>query len=133
MTTFQSLIDTFAEKFDETMSLQENGTLGILFNDDMLVQIELDSNESHLMVGGFIATVPPGKYREKVFFEALKENSTLDETYSCLCYANDESELVLFSKLSFHALSAEHLYDYLELFVEKASRWKLMVDKGKFD
>lgn len=132
MSTFQELIDTFAEKFDESMTVQENGTIGILFNDEVLVQIELDSNESHLFIGGFIATVPPGKYREKVFYEALKENSQIDPTASCLCYASDESELALYSKLSFHALTADQLYDYLELFVEKSLYWRRMVDQGKF-
>src|SRR5262245_58766423 len=60
------------------------------------IQFELDRSSQFLIVGADLGAVPPGKYRENLFREALKANDMPHPIHGILAYSKKTDHLVLF-------------------------------------
>lgn len=95
------------------------------------LKIEDDERMSRLLVGSFICDVPPGKFREKIFKELLKENN-LFPRIGTFGYCQRNNSLTLISYLPYAGLQGTSLADFLTEFIEKSVAWKRGVETGQF-
>lgn len=108
-----------------------NNSCLISLPNGLKVQIELDKSGSCITIGTDIGFVPPGRYRENVFREALKANGQpYPQRNGILAYSRQADRLVLFEMLSLKDLTGEKIASALALLNEKALIWKEALARG---
>lgn len=124
------MVDKFAELLKELsvhlgteLHIDHNGSCLVVFDDKIKVQLELDKDLENLIVFSSLCTIPPGKFRENVLTDALKENDKFPfiATFS---YLEKENSLAMFNFLYFAELHIESLISYLTTFVELATLYQ---------
>lgn len=88
------------------------------------IQLELDRGGHFLILGADLGEVPPGKYRENLFKEALKANEMPYPLHGILAYSKKSEHLILFEKLYARELNGEKVFAALTPFAEKALIWE---------
>lgn len=94
------------------------------------IQIEEDEPKDRLLIATFVCEIPPGKFREKVLCETLKENNLYPRT-GTFSYCQRNNKLALFSYAYYPGLTADNFADFLGTFIEKAITWKTAVETGQ--
>ncbi|MCH9613241.1 MAG: hypothetical protein SP1CHLAM54_02390 [Chlamydiia bacterium] len=130
MTPFEHLIKGLSLTFDEAIGTDDGRTCRFRVNGKFSVQLELDPGLEKVMVGCMISEIPPGKYRENVLKEALKENNELPPRHGTLAYLDRNNFLTLFDYLPVKTMTPEAMTTYLVLFIEKADAWYTAIQEG---
>ena len=99
-------------------------------NGELHVQLKEDESNSRILVGAFLGDVPPGKFRENILKETLKENS-LFPRMGTFGYSERNNQLALFSHVYFEGLRGDTMADFLEPFFEKAFSWRTALQTGQ--
>lgn len=94
------------------------------------IQLEFDKGGQFLVLGADLGTVPPGKYRENLFREALKSNDLPYPNHGTLAYSKKSDHLILFEKISSVDLTGEKIAAELTPFSEKAITWRDALQKN---
>ncbi len=126
---FLILLNSLSEKLEIDLQLDKNGACTILYEDDLKVQLELDSTLENLIVFSSLFTLAPGKFREDVLLNALKANDTFPYV-ATFSYFEPDSSLAFHNFLKFETLTVDILVSYLSTFVELASRYKKAIEQG---
>jgi len=92
------------------------------------IQLELDRTGQSLVIGCDLGSIPPGKYRENLFREALKSNGLPHPRFGTFAYSKQTDHLVLFDTLNAKDLSGENVAEYLVHFVDKLIIWRNAID-----
>ena len=100
------------------------------FDDEVAIQIDLDSNADRILIGSQLGRITPGVYRERLFTNALQANGVTLEPHGILAFSEKNDTMVLFQFLELQWLTGETLYDFLQLFREHASVWKKALATG---
>lgn len=108
----------------------DQNTCVIPFSDGVTIQVELDQQEKHLIVGSLLGVIEPGHYRNSLFQAALIANGLPSPRYGTLAYSSKSKNLVLYDALDMRELTGEKVADYLGFFLEKARIWKQAIDGG---
>lgn len=129
---FQNLLSDLSEKIelDVDLLVDKNKACSILFEDNIQVQLELDSSSENLLIFCSITEIPPGKFRENVLLDALKANDEFP-FIAILSYFEPDSSIALYNFLDFASLSADVLASYLSIFVELALKYKKAIERGQ--
>lgn len=101
-----------------------NNSCRIRLKNTLDIQLELDRSGQFIILGADLGTVPPGKFRENFFREALKANDMPYPNHGTLCYSKKSDHLVIFEKLSTNELNGEKVAAEITPFSEKALIWK---------
>lgn len=127
---FDELLKELSIQLDIELHLDHNGACLIDFDEKVKVQLELDKSLENLIVFSSLCQIPPGKFRENVLCDALKENDKFPyiATFS---FFEKESSLVLFNFLSFANINAEILSSYLTTFVDLAYLYQDAISHGQ--
>ncbi|MCX7998620.1 MAG: CesT family type III secretion system chaperone [Leptospiraceae bacterium] len=99
-------------------------------NHSLIVELKESDNKEMLRLLTFVSEVPPGKFREMIFLETLKENFSLPRKF-IFSYVTKNNQLAIGSYLYFNGLTGSGLADFLERFLEKAFSWKTAISTGK--
>ena len=102
----------------------------LVVNGELHVQLKEDDNKDRILVAAFISEIPPGKFRETVLKETLKENN-LFPRIGTFCYSERNNQLALYSYVYFEKLDGDKMADFLEKFLEKAFSWKTALQTGQ--
>jgi hypothetical protein len=94
------------------------------------LHIQLKEDENRILVATFIAEIPPGKFRENIFKETLKENNLSPRT-GTFGYSERNNQLAFFSHVYFQGLRGDTMADFLEAFLEKAFSWRTALQTGQ--
>jgi len=127
---FEDLLVDLSELLDTELLADSNNACSIIFDETLEVQLELDESEENLIVYSSICPVPPGKFRENVLLQALKENDKFP-FIGILGYYEAETSLCLFNYLYFDDMTPDLLSSYLSLFVEYAFLYREAISKGQ--
>jgi hypothetical protein len=100
-----------------------NNTCLLRLKSGLIIQIELDKGGQFLILGADLGTVPPGKYRELLFREALKANGLPYPIHGILCYSRKSDHLVIYEKIPLRDLNGEKIAAEITPFAEKAFLW----------
>lgn len=96
----------------------------IKFPDGLEVQMELDGQGLELTMASNLGVLPPGKYRENVFREAMRANGMPLPLMGVFAYSKKADSLVLFQRVPTKDLSGDKINTALLPFLEKARYWK---------
>jgi hypothetical protein len=107
-----------------------NNTCQIRLKSGLDIQIELDKSGQFIVLGADLGTVPPGKYRENLFREALKANDMPYPNHGTLAYSKKSDHLVLFERMNIKDLNGEKVAVEITPFSEKALIWKDALQRG---
>jgi hypothetical protein len=132
MDLFESLLHELGQIMKiEDLRPDEHNTCLIRFREGGLeVQIEPYQKGEFLLIGSTIGVLPPGRYRESVFREALKANGLPPPRHGTFAYIAKSDRLVLFSLLSLREINGEKIASFLTPFMEKALSWKQQIEHG---
>ena len=132
MDLFESLLQELGHAMKiEDLRPDEHNTCLIRFRDGGLeVQLEPFEKGEFLLIGSTIGVIPPGRYRENVFREALKANGLPPPRHGIFAYIAKSDRLVLFSMLSLREINGEKIAAFLTPYMEKALIWKQHIERG---
>ncbi len=99
-------------------------------NGELHVQLKEDERNDRILIAAFLAEIPPGKFRENVLKETLKENN-LFPRIGTFSYSERNNQLAFFSHVYFEGLKGDTMADFLEAFLEKAFSWRTALQTGQ--
>jgi len=122
------LVGTLLEELGRSLKIanlhpDSNNSCMIRLESGLIIQIELDKGAQFILVGADLGTVPPGKYRENLFREALKTNDLPHPNHGILCYSKKSDHLILYQKIFLKDLNGEKIAAEITPFSEKAYTW----------
>jgi len=128
---FGSLLQELAHslEIDELHPDRNNSCLFTLKSGQKL-QLELDRSTQFLIIGADLGVVPPGKYRENLFREALKANDLTPPLHGILAFSQKSDSMILFEKISIRDLTGEKIAGEITPFAEKATLWSEAIKNG---
>ncbi|MGE5196220.1 MAG: CesT family type III secretion system chaperone [Anaerolineae bacterium] len=129
MDRFEELLRELGEIIDVPLYPDNHRLCRLNIGDFLHVQLECDLLKEQLLIATFIGEIPPGKFRENILKEALKDNSDLPHV-GTLAYSERNNQLALFNYLPLSELNGEKIAQSLEGFIEKADSWRIALERG---
>lgn len=130
MDRFAILLDDLGTLIDVPLHPDHHRACILLINNQLHVHITEEENKDRLMIAAFVSEVPPGKFRENILKEALKENN-LFPRLGTFSYSDRNNQLALVSYIPLAGLRGDNFADFLEKFFEKSFSWKTGVETGQ--
>lgn len=128
---FDSLLQELGKSMQiEDLHLDSSGTCLIAFPSGLEVYIEPYRQGNFMLISTNVGEVPPGRYREDVFKEALKANGISHPRHGTFAFSDQTGQLILFALLSLNELNGEKIATFLTPYMEKAVSWKNMISSG---
>jgi hypothetical protein len=115
----------------ENLTPDSNDSCLLRLESGLIIQIEMDHGGQFLILGADLGTVPPGKYRENLFREALKSNNLPHPLNGIFCYSKKSDHLVLYEKIHIKDLNGEKIAAEITPFAEKAYKWSEALMRGE--
>lgn len=107
------------------LEVDENGFCAINYpNMNLKVEFKADDHNLYLEIFCQLGEVPPGRFREDVFHEALRANELPYPRYGNFGYHAGNNNLVLWELLPLKELRASDLAEYLAKFMMKGNEVK---------
>lgn len=133
------IIDNFGMLLQELATIlkidplipDSHNTCLVRFKEGVNVQLEPDKGGVNLLIGAQLGTVPPGRYREDIYREALRANGLPLPRVGTLAYSRQADALVLFELMPLKDLTGTKLADFLQSFLAKALIWQEALIKGE--
>jgi len=92
------------------------------------VHLEYEPNQDRILIASFLCDVPPGHFREEVFLESLKSNSSIN-SFGSFGFEETQNKLAFFIYIP-ALVPTQQLADILAHFIEEGKKWKVAVDTG---
>jgi len=129
---FESLLDELAKALEiEKLTPDENNSCIIKFENELEIQIEPLDTGSFLFINVDLGEMPPGRYREEVFREALKANGMETPRHGTFCYSDQSDHLMLYKLIPLQDITGERVAAFLTPFMEKAVKWKETLENNE--
>jgi len=130
MDRFAILLDDLGGLIQVPLHPDAKRTCRLNIDNKLHIQIEDQDNFDRILVAAFLSEVPPGKFRETVFKETLKENNFYPRL-GTFAYSKRTNMLTLFSHVYYEGLDGNNFADFLTAFIEKSLAWKSGVETGR--
>lgn len=130
MDKFQQLLWDLGEHIDLALHVDKNGACNLMLDNNLEIQMQMDKHGEKLLVCAFLGEVPPGRFRENVFKDALKVNGHY-RPFGSLAFYEKRNKLILQQFFPVETLNGEKLFQHLELFIEEAEEWREALASGK--
>lgn len=108
-----------------------NNSCLIKFKNGLQVQIEPDRRGDCLILGCDIGVIPPGRYRENIFREALKANGFTPPKAFHFAYSRKSDKLVLMAFLLLRHINGQKVYEQLLILIKQGESWKEALTRGE--
>ncbi len=132
MDLFESIMNEFGKVIGLDLHPDKNQACLIqLPNDGPAIQIELDKTGNFVVLVSNIGFIPPGRYRETVFKEALRVNNQPHPRNGTFAYSKKADQLVLLEQIPVKDINGEKLASVYTPFTEKAAQWKEAITHGE--
>jgi hypothetical protein len=130
MDKFAILLADLSALIDVELHPDHNRCCALNVNNVMHVQLQEEENKDRILIGAFLGELPPGKFREILLKETLKENNLFSRV-GVFCYSPRNNQLAFFSYFPLSTLTANLLADSLEAFLDRAFSWKTALETGQ--
>ena len=129
---FGTLLEELGKSLDvPNLHPDINNSCLIKMKNGQTLQLEIDPHHQFLVIGADLGIVPPGKYRENLFKEALKANDMPHPLDGILAYSKKTDSLILFKKIYLTNLNGETIAVSIIPFLEKADLWSTALSRGE--
>jgi hypothetical protein len=130
MDRFAILLDDLAELLTIPLHPDHLRCCSLYINNAIHIQLQEEENKDRILISAFIGELPPGKFREILLKETLKENN-LFPRIGTFCYSARNNQLSFFTYASMPGLRGDLLADLLELFLDYVFSWKIALETGQ--
>jgi hypothetical protein len=103
----------------------------INFPGPISIQMEIDRSGNSLILGCDVGTLPPGRYRELVFREALRSNGLPLPHFGEFSYSKPADKLMLMEQIPMQDINGDKIISVLNPLLEKAKYWKETISRGE--
>ncbi len=132
MNPFEELIRELSTHMGIPLQPDQHQSCLITYREDQLaIQIDLDTNADRILIGSQLGRITPGSYRDKIFLEGLRSNGIAHKPRGILAFSEKNDTLILYQFLELSHLSGEKLHQFLLLFRENAVIWKRALERGE--
>lgn len=131
ITQFENLLQQLGTIFHLELHVDRQNACSILIQNQLTIQLQLDSSQEFLWIFSKIAEVPPGKFRENVLKDALKANGLPDPIPAFFGFILSTNQLALCQKYPLSILNGERLSGLIGSFVEMAVQWQEAIRQGQ--
>lgn len=126
---FTELLQELGKIFDLPLHPDGKQSCSLMINEKLRMQLELDRTQERVVIGAYLGTVPPGRFRENTLAHTLKMNA-LHPRLGTFGYNPYHNQLALFDYLPLENLNGEKCADFLALFLAKAAEWQEALQTG---
>lgn len=126
----QQLLDELSQIFHLPLKIDRHHACSIQIKEGVTLQLQLDPLQENLFLFAKVGEVPPGKYRENVFKEALKTHSLPEPRIAHFGFIAKSAELALFHSYPLTILKGELLAGLIGAFLQYAIEWKKGLAQG---
>lgn len=130
MEKFRQLLYDLGDLIAQDLFIDEHGVCRLFVNEKFPIQLESDQSEEMLYFIAPIAEVPPGRFREQVLKEAMKENEQTKGCDGTLGYVFQKNLLTFCFEYPFEQLTGTLLADLLEKITPKIEAWYDALARG---
>lgn len=130
MITYAELINDLGKKLNIDIYADLNNIVTLMIEKRVKIQIEIDSVGEFLILGAYIAELPPGKFREHILKNSLRVNYLINERPEILSYMNRENMLTLHRKFMLAALNVDELITQIKNITIRAKKWQDAIESG---
>jgi hypothetical protein len=130
MDKFAIVLADLSALIDVPLHPDHNRCCALFINNALHIQLQEEDNKDRLLLACFIGELPPGKFRENVLKETLKENNLFPRV-GTFCYSPRNNQLAFFTYIPLPTLSGDLLADMLETFLDRAFTWKTTLETGQ--
>jgi len=130
MDRFEEFLKELGRQIDVPLHPDTRRICRINVNQALHVQLEYDEGKERVLFATFLCDIPPGKFREEVFKEALKANGVFPRA-GTLGFSDRNNKMALFDSLSIHERVGEKTTAFLFSFIETARQWKEAIEGGR--
>jgi len=130
MEKFRQILYDFGDLVAEELYIDDQGVCRLFLNEKFPLQLELDQSEEMLIMISSIAEVPPGKFREQVMKEAMKENELMRGKDGVLGYVLQRNMLTFHYQYPLEQVTGTFLADLLETLIPKIEAWYDALARG---
>lgn len=130
MDIFEQLLEDLSKEMRIPLKVDANHSCLIRLKDAINVQLELNKGQDFLIIGTTLGELAPGKFRENVLREALKENNLPPPKVGLFAYSERKNALILFEKRHTQELNGQLIHELIKTIYEKAMLWKPLIDQG---
>lgn len=130
MDKFAIVLSELATLVDVPLHPDHNRCCAINVNSVMHVKLQEEENKERILIGAFIGELPPGRFREILLKETLKENN-LFPRIGTFCYSPRNNQLAFFTYVPLPTLTGDILADIFETFLDRAFSWKTALETGQ--
>ncbi len=127
---FEELIENLGKALGIALKVDRKGHCILLVEEKIKIQIEKEQRGEGYLLGAMLGSLPPGKYREEVLKNSLKENHFYPKVGS-LAYNVHNDQLVLFHFVKEKHVSANAFSEIFSSFAAKALSWKQALEKNE--
>lgn len=131
MSRFEELLQALGKAFHLKLHVDRSNACSIQIHDHLVIQLQLDTSQENLWIFSKLIEVPPGKFRENIFREALKANALPDPRTAIFGYLPNTNHLALFQKYPLEVLNGERLAGLIGAFLEMAESWMKAINSGQ--
>jgi Tir chaperone protein (CesT) family len=129
---FEALLDEIGHALGiPDLHSDQNSTCLIKMPNGISIQLEMHARTDEFLIGADLGQVPPGRYREDFFHEALKANGKPFPQHGILAYSSKTDHLVIYELLNARDLTGGRISEEITPFVEKALTWKSAIENGE--
>lgn len=130
MDRFSQILYDLGKEMNTDLYPDQHRLCQLNWQDQLHIQLEYEEAKERLLIGTFLCDVPPGKFREKIFREALKSNAAFPRI-GTLAYSDRNNKLTLFEYVYADNLRSDKLFQLLQQFINKAHQWKEAIEKNR--
>ncbi|MDN3508358.1 MAG: CesT family type III secretion system chaperone [Simkaniaceae bacterium] len=130
MNRINEVIFDLSERLDAPLHVDDNGACQLIFDEEMSITLEMDDSEQLLYLVSPVCDLPPGKFRARVLFEALRANSEIPPL-GHFSYLAKIGRLVLCDTLEGEWQEGDKCLARVVALYEKAALWKKAIDAGQ--
>lgn len=127
---FTELCQYLSEELHVDFEPDREMAVSIEVDDLFTMQLEFDSVHQYIILVAYIQEIPPGKFRENVFFHALCSNHLATRVGSFGFYP-EANQLTLHSIFSSLDLEKEKVLSTFEQIMDISHNWRDAIDSGK--
>jgi hypothetical protein len=129
---FESLLEEFGTLLKVKLVVGAGRCCAIKSKSGVIIQLEIDrTGQDMLMICKLPECPPSGRYRENLFYEALRADGLPPPQHGVIAYSKKTNQLVIFKRMILQDLTGAKIYNAFTPLLAKAQIWHDAISRGE--
>ena len=129
MNPFEEFIHTLSIGLNLPLTAEKGILCKLQIDEKLSLYLQYDEANDLLLIGCLVGEIPPGKFRENVLKEALKQNAYYPRIAN-LCYTEKGNKLAFYTHKSFERIDAQTASHLIESYIAYGMSWHTAIQTG---